>query len=204
MEREINWIDAPDESALKRNYQIVRTPTNGRRLLCAVLSHRLTWVNVHFAGRTQPCTHPNCEQCDRGHVPDLKAYLIIVLQTTREKALLELTSAGAGPLWEHQQQKRSIHGLAIELGRKNDKPNGPVHCTIKGHDVPLLHYGDAPDVKPILETMWRFSPDRKATADASRARRDLARGENPIPAAGPITHESPNGSKVKGKGRTHS
>jgi hypothetical protein len=87
--------------------------------------------------------------------------------------------------------------LGIRLSRKNDKSNGPVHVQIVAHDLSTAKFGMPPDVREILQTMWRFNPDQIATADAKAARRDLSLGEEMKPGRGPLGSNAEQVSEVK-------
>jgi hypothetical protein len=204
MDRQIRYLDSLDPSTIRRNYDIIRTPTDGSHRRCVVISNLLTIVATHWVGRTQPCTWPNCQQCDKGEVPEIHSYIIVGNGKTFEKHLLELTAPPTAVLKEYQDKHGHVHGLGIELKRKNDKPNGPVHLTICTENLNLATFGLPPDMKPLLETLWRFNPDHKAAADAMQARRELARGEEPTPASPSleVSAEKVSNAKVRPRKRS--
>lgn len=204
MDRQIRWLDSLDPEQIKRNYTVERAPTTGAKITRMVYSNLLVICPTHWRGRTQPCTWPNCEDCDRGMVPEIHGYVLAINPKTEEKTLLELTGPPTAVLKEWQDSHGTVFGLGIEVGRKNDKPNGPVWLRIFKTELNLSKFGPPPDLKPILETLWRFSPDQQARHDATRARREMSVGEAPTPSAGPLGSNGEEVSKLKGSRRKRS
>jgi hypothetical protein len=197
-------MDDLNGAEIQRKFEIQRAPTDGSRRSLLVLSNLLVICPTHWRGRTQPCTWPNCEDCDKGQVPEIHSYLIVAVAKTEEKLLWEFTAGPTAVLKEYQDRVGYVHGLGIEVGRRNDKPNGPQWVKIKNTDLKLGQFGMPPDVKEILQTMWRFDPEKKATADAMKFRRDNARGDETTPPAGELGSNAEKVSNHQKKRRKRS
>lgn len=178
MDRQICYVDSLEDVEVKRNFTIERAPKNGSSLRRLIWSNLIVICKTHWRGRTQPCTWPNCEDCDRGSLPEVKGYLLTIVPKTEDKRLTEFTLRPAADLKQIQDEIGTLHGIGIELGRKNDRPNGPVYVRVLERGLNLAKFGPPPDLRPVLETMWRFNTDAVATANSKRARREMELGED--------------------------
>jgi len=204
MEVKVFQPSGPDSNEGKSNLTIVRCPGGDRKLRVVILSDNICHTRTHFAGRTQPCTHPNCEHCRAGKESEYHGYVIVGFPKTFKKALCELTAVAARILMDERQEHKTLHGCGIELRRKNGKDTGTVWCEIIRRDCPTLVFGEVPECLPILYTIWRFNPMRKAEADAAERRFSVESGNGEVPQGKPPLLNEAEVSSIKKGSRKRS
>lgn len=204
MDEKIYQPEGPDSGEGLQNYDIVRCRTSDGYDSFVILSERVLHTRTHWLGKTQPCTHPNCRWCDEGKLSEYHGYVLAGKPKDFTKVVLELTAPPVRKLMQELEEKHTLHGLGIRLSRKNGLSNGSVHLEIVKRDLGTLQFGSLPDLLPLLHTLWRFNPMRKAEAEAAQRRRSVSAGEGEIPQSGPIGTNGDSLPKHQRKARKRS
>lgn len=155
IQRGIDWCDRPDEQASERKWTVKRCGAKGSiRFLCVV--RRQAGLYTHFwGGRTVPHIGQNCRACDDGSAKEWSGFLCGVQSNTLNHLILPYTAAIGAVVAGVEDVAGDLRGLTMEIRRKTEKVNGPLHIIIGEKRHEAIDTFPEPDLRFLLARMWR-------------------------------------------------
>ncbi len=170
----------PNAGDTKRSYPIVRCDSEQKyRVAGFILDPQIYGVNVHYVGKSVPCSAPReaCTWCDAGRPLRWVGYAA-ACDLDRHKLFLMEFTPGVMPVFEaYQRQNPSLRGAFVNLTRRKPRSNSRLEATIQ----PAGRYlapGDLPaafDVEEVLERIYGLTAPtepEKVNPTAARAAAD--------------------------------
>jgi len=160
-------------------FRLIRIPAD-KSLQGTVTSTDVTGCTTHFLNnRTVPCDgHDTCKACLEGFSYRWHAYCSLLVASTFEHVILELTAAASESLRNYAQSYSGTRGCQLSAWRPSKRPNGRILVTCKPGDLLRLTLPEPPQVARLLCRIWnvRFDP-----ADVVTSQRPGAKAIVPTP-----------------------
>ena len=155
----LQFSERPNAGDTKRSYPILRCdPEQKYRVAGFILSPRIFGVNVHFVGKSVPCSAPKeaCTWCDAGRPLRWVGYAP-ACDLDRHKMFLFEFTPGVMPVFEaFLTMHDSLRGAFVNLSRRKPRPNSRLDAVIQPAGK-YLAPGDLPpafDVEEVLERIY--------------------------------------------------
>jgi len=167
MTEKIHFIPRPTEREAKQNYAILRANREQKfRLRFFCLSDDILGLEIHYAGRSIPCTSylGSCKWCDLGRAKRWVGYIPACCEKRQNLFLAEVTPGVVPAIDRYVQQFGSLRGAYITLSRPTMRDNGrldaiiqPLGSTLAPGDLPLCF-----DAVPVLAKIFGIDDVRKS------------------------------------------
>lgn len=190
----LDWKSDPPPKAEGYGMRLLRTPAKSP-LRGMITCDSLQGTPTHyFGGRTVPCQQKSCKACEHGVGWLWHGYLSMILPTTHEHVLLELTAQACEIVNDFHKKNSLLRGALITATRAGKLPNGRVLLQLNPGDLQGINLPDPPDVRKHMMHIWgiqdggktteTYSPDR---GDGFRAgMKENGNGQHPLgPVAAP-------------------
>jgi len=142
-------------------FRLVRVPAD-KAIQGIVTSVEITGCATHFFNnRTVPCDgQGNCKSCTEGYAWRWHAYCSLLVSSTLEHVILELTAAGSETVRNYAQTYAGTRGCLLSAWRPSKKANGRLLVTCKPGDLLRLTLPEPPNVPRLLCKIWnvRYDP----------------------------------------------
>lgn len=159
----------PPDSA-DSGYRLIRTPPIAK-LTAHVISERIVGCPTHFVNnRTVPCETPNCPPCDSGITSRWHAYLLILLDTSQEVVLFEMTKRAAASFNHYFQRHTTTRGCHFQASRLNQRTNGRVLIQTKTGDLTRVNLPQPKSIENLLCHIWNIPPNQVNIKPATPAK----------------------------------
>jgi hypothetical protein len=154
----VQWSKAPPEHQKPSLYRLVRTPAKSA-LVFTCLSHEHAGALTHYYGRSMPCIPGACKPCEAGRVAEWHGWVIGLVDGTEEKCIIEFTP-GCAEIFNNAFSKfRTLRGRRFKMFRPSGRANGKVVAQLSEQDVESAGLPKAPEVWPIMCSIWRLKPE---------------------------------------------
>ena len=155
-----NWSTSPPDGTPTNAFRLLRTPETGR--LAGILTcEELLGTCIHFYhGRSMPHRVEDCPACLENRPYRWMAYLSAIIEPSGEHAVVEVTARVHAAFENVCRKMEAVRGIRFCLLRPNGKKNGRVHGTFSRDVDRDTKLPPSPDVKTIMEAIWRGNLDR--------------------------------------------
>jgi len=170
---DLQWSRRPPTGATLPSTPIHRLG-RGTSLTAIVLSDDVLGVNLHWMGRSVPCTgDAHCPGCtaEKPSPTRWEGYLGIWYPRTNGVAITPITAGAVSTLDTFRAQHGTLRGAEITCSRTGLKSNAPLNVSLKRGDVPALHLPPEPDVAAILRHVWKL-PARSIAEELAQERKE--------------------------------
>jgi len=163
------WSPIPPPQDRAVPYRIVRVPASGD-LKGIVTTPDIVGCNTHYVGhRTIPCEGPDaCKACAEGHSWRWHAYVGLLLTTTLEHTILELTAAASDPLRTYYDLHNTVRACRITAKRPSGRLNGRIVLACQATDELRVRLPAPPNIQKILSHLWGIKYDAPEKAILAR------------------------------------
>jgi len=149
------WLSEPPSPDDTLPYRLIRVPA------AATLAGIITCTdpvgcNTHYVqSRTVPCEGAEaCPACAEGYPWRWHMYISLLVSSTYEHVLLELTAAASEPLRNYMIAHNSLRACKITARRPSARPNGRIVLTCQPLDETRLRLPEPPNIQRILCHLW--------------------------------------------------
>ena len=167
----LDWQNTPPPKAEGYGMRLLRTPAQGA-LRGMITCETLQGTPTHyFGGRTVPCLQKDCKACANDIGWLWHGYLSMILPTTHEHVLLELTAQACEVVNNYHEQHSVLRGTLVTATRAGKLANGRVLLQLNPGNLSDIQLPDAPDIRKHMMHIWgiqdggktaaTYSPDRK-------------------------------------------
>lgn len=128
-------------------------------------------VDTHFIGRrTLPCMDQNCKACEAKRPIKYEGYVSVVWMQNKRHQILRLTKPAMLQLKSQIPSQNSPRGVALQLQRRGDRPNGQVLVFVEPAQIDVLRLPEPPQLELHLAKIWRIDGIDVASDDAAYVR----------------------------------
>lgn len=163
------WTDAPPAEDEKYAHRILRTPATSP-ITGIITTPDLIGTMTHFVNhRTIPCQGaPHCDFCDTGHSRRWHGYVGLLIYTTQEHVIFEITAKACDPLKNYALVHQTLRACALRAYRPSKRTNGRVILETKPVDELRVRIPPPFNVRQVLCHIWNVQ-DTDATIGTGRA-----------------------------------
>lgn len=163
----LNWKSQPPPKAEGYGMRLLRTPAKGG-IRGMITCENLQGTPTHyFGGRTVPCQQKQCKACENGVGWLWHGYLSMILPSTHEHVLLELTAQACEQVNDFHKQHTVLRGAFVTATRAGKLANGRVILQLSPGDQTGIQLPDAPDIQKHMMHIWGIQDASKAKATYS-------------------------------------
>jgi len=146
----------PPQANDKPALPVARTPVSGN-LRGIITCHTPASCWVHWAaGKTQPCTAPDCPHCRQNLPRRWRLYVSIYIPTNKRHLILELPDEPGRTILNHLAEHKSLRHTILAAYRLKPRPNGRVACHLEAGDPDRYKIPQPPDIPACLCTLWKL------------------------------------------------
>jgi len=149
---------APEGDGHRTNFPIWRCDRrSGFKVNAYVLSLQTFGVNIHYAGRTVPCTAPDkpCRLCEDERAIRWVGFLAACNVQRTQLGLLEITPGCASVVKRGLEKWETLRGCYATLTRPSMKDTGRLHLELAGPGQGC-DPGDLPEAFDVEATLCRI------------------------------------------------
>jgi hypothetical protein len=150
----LEFSDGPPLESTRYALRLLRTPARGRLHLISTSDNLVGCWTHYYAGRTTPCTGPDCEACGAGASSRWHGYLTAWDPETREHLLFECTAAAAESLAAYRVKHATLRGCEFIASRVSPRPNARIRIQAKPADLSAIDLPQAANLVTCLCHIW--------------------------------------------------
>lgn len=130
-----------------------------RSLTAIVLADDVLGVDLHWMGRSVPCSGDlNCPGCnpEKPLPTRWEGYVAIWYPRTNGVAITPITAGAVATLDVYRSQHGTLRGAEITCSRSGARSNAPLNVSLRRSEVAELHLPPAPDIARVLRHIWKL------------------------------------------------
>ena len=154
---DLNWMSRPSSMPVHRGIDIERCNRKNNFRLCFLsISPDIHGLEIHFAGRSQPCTmHEGfCPYCQERREKRWVGYLAALTIDRSRTYLAELTPAVVPTIVAILKQRETLRGSILTLERPSNRDTGRLKLSVSPQPPDMEKLPPEPPVEEFLKHIY--------------------------------------------------